>query len=159
MGPLAFIGDDAAIWGSTEHPKSYCPDLVTLRSRRREDSFSNWVTEKVVLKLFSYGCARLKKASRVYGVVGYKDSKVLRVTFWITTVLASLLPIASIAVLYCVQSILARLTVIAIFNLLVSLCLTAFTTAKRTDIFSVTAAYVQGPVKNHLNLYTLYLTI
>jgi len=142
MGPLALIGDDAAIWGSVLNPKSYCPDLVALRGRHNEDSFSKWVTEKVLLKLFLCGCAHWKKISRRYGAVGYHDSTLLRVTFWITSILASLLPIASIAILYFVKSMAARLGIIAAFNLILSLCLTAFTTAKRTDVFAVAAAYV-----------------
>ena len=73
---------------------------------------------------------------------GFKDSTLLQVTFWITTVIASLLPIASISVLCCVHSMLARLAIIAIFNVVVSLCLIAFTTAKRLDVFAIAAAYV-----------------
>jgi hypothetical protein len=37
---------------------------------------------------------------------------------------------------------LARLAIIATFNVVVSLCLMAFTTAKRLDVFAVAAAYV-----------------
>ena len=142
MGPLALIGDDASVWGSALNPKSHCPDLVALRGRHSEDSFSKWVTEKVILKLFFCGCARWKKISRRYGAVGYHDSALLRVTFWIISILASLLPIASITVLYLVHSMAARLGIIAAFNLILSLCLTEFTTAKTTDVFAVAAAYV-----------------
>lgn len=141
MGPLALIGDDAAIWGSVLNPTSYCPDLVALRGRHNEDSFSKWVTEKMLLKLFLCGCAHWKKVSRRYGAVGYHDSTLLQVTFWITSILASLLPIASITILCFVKSMAARLGVIAAFNLILSLCLTAFTTAKRTDVFAVAAAF------------------
>lgn len=142
MGPLALIGDDASVWGSALNPKSHCPDLVALRGRHSEDSFSKWVTEKVILKLFLCGCARWKKISRRYGAVGYHDSALLRVTFWITSMLASLLPIASITVLYLAHSMAARLGIIAAFSLMLSLCLIAFTTAKTIDVFAVAAAYV-----------------
>lgn len=142
MGPLALAGDDAPIWGSTKEPKSFCPDLITLRPRHNEDTFSRWITERAIIKLFKCGCHRLMKVSRIHGVPGFKDSTLLQVTFWITTVIASLLPIASISVLYYVHSMLARLAIIATFNVVVSLCLMAFTTAKRLDVFAVAAAYV-----------------
>jgi len=137
MGPLALAGDDASIWGSTKEPKSFCPDLITLRPRHNEDIFSKWVTERAIMKLFKCGCHRLKKVSRIHGVSGFKDSTLLQVTFWITTAIAS-----SISVLYYVHSMLARLAIIATFNVAVSLCLMAFTTAKRLDVFAVAAAYV-----------------
>ncbi|OMP83492.1 hypothetical protein BK809_0004873 [Diplodia seriata] len=35
----------------------------------------------------------------------------------------------------------ARLGMIAVFNLLLSICLTAFTTARRIDVFAVAAAF------------------
>lgn len=140
MGPLALIGDDATTWGSTAHPKTYNPDLITLRERHNEDAFSKLVTEKVIKLLFRCGCARWKKSSSVYGAVGFKDRIFLRIAFWITTVVASLLPIASITVLYCVHSAAARLGVIAAFNVVVSICVAAFTTAKATDVFAVAAA-------------------
>lgn len=141
MGPLALAGDDAPIWGSTKEPNSFCPDLITLRPRHNEDTFSRWVTERAIIKLFKCGCHRLMKVSRIHGVPGFKDSTLLQVTFWITTVIASLLPIASISVLYYVHSMLARLAIIATFNVVVSLCLMAFTTAKRLDVFAVAAAF------------------
>ncbi|OCL04673.1 hypothetical protein AOQ84DRAFT_399986 [Glonium stellatum] len=141
MGPLELAGDDAPIWGSTKEPKSFCYDLIALRPRHNEDIFSKWVTERAIIKLFKCGCHRLKKVSRIHGVPGFKDATLLQATFWITTVIASLLPIASISVLYCVHSMLARFAIIAAFNVVVSICLVAFTTAKRLDVFAVTAAF------------------
>lgn len=140
MGPLALIGDDATIWGSTLAPDSHSPDLVALKPRQKEDAFSKWVTENAIISLFRCGCARFKKPSKVHGVVGYEDSNIFKITFWITSVLASLIPIASIVVLYCVHSVEARLGIIAAFNLLLSACLVGFTNARRTDVFAVTAA-------------------
>lgn len=142
MGPLALIGDDAMTWGSTSYPNSHCPDLVTIRPRNVEDTFSKWITEKIVPVFFRFGFGRLNRVPTVHGDIGYNDSSLLRITFWITTVIASLLPIASISILYCVHSILARLAIIAAFNVVVSICLTAFTAAKRMDVFAVAAAYV-----------------
>jgi len=75
-------------------------------------------------------------------VVGIDDSSIYRVTSWLTSIIASLIPIASIVVLYSVGSMKARLGIIAAFNLLISTCLSTFTNAKRSEVFAVTAAYV-----------------
>ncbi|KAH3942736.1 hypothetical protein HBH64_150530 [Parastagonospora nodorum] len=141
MGPLALTGDDAGVWGSVEHRKSHRPDLVTLCPRTKMDPFSKWAADSTILNLFKCGCARFMKPSQVHGVVGYEDSTIYRVTYWITSVLASLLPILSIAVLYCVHSMPMRLVVIAVFNVLVTLCLVGFADARRAEVFAVTAAF------------------
>jgi hypothetical protein len=140
LGPLALTGDDAGVWGSVEYRKSHQPDLVTLCPRTKMDPFSKWAADSTILNLFNCGCARFIKPSRVHGVVGYEDSTIYRVTYWITSVMASLLPIASIAVLYCVHSMPMRLVVIAVFNVLVTLCLVGFADARRAEVFAVTAA-------------------
>jgi hypothetical protein len=146
MGPLALSGEDATIWGSVLDRKSHKPDLVALRPRAKKDAFSEWAAENTIFNLFKCGCARFMKPSRVHGTVGYEDTTIYRITYWITSILASLIPIASIVVLYCVNSMPARLGVIAVFNVLVSVCLMAFANAKRAEVFAVTAAYVLSAV-------------
>ena len=136
-------------WGSTIYPNSHCPDLVTIRPRNVEDTFSKWITEKIVPVFFRFGFGQPNRVPTVHGDIGYSDDSLLRITFWITTVLASLLPIASIWILYCVHSTLARLAIIAAFNVVVSICLTACTAAKRTDVFAVAAAYVSPPRRRY----------
>jgi len=140
MGDLALNGPDAEIWGSACNHKSYKPDLVTLCPRAKKDAFSAWAAESTITNLFRCGCARHMKPSRVHGVVGYEDSTIYRITYWITSILASLIPIASIAVLYRVQSMTARLGIIAGFNVLVSICLMGLANAKRAEMFAITAA-------------------
>lgn len=140
MGSLALVGDDAMTWGSMRDPKGYAVDLVALRPRRDEDPFTKWFAESTVNSLFRLGCDRFKRPSRVHGVVGLEDSTVFRVSSWITSIIASLIPIASIIVLYSVGSMKARLGIIAGFNLLISTCLSVFTSAKRSEVFAVTAA-------------------
>ncbi|KAF2186251.1 hypothetical protein K469DRAFT_706921 [Zopfia rhizophila CBS 207.26] len=141
MGSLALIGDDATTWGSITNPNGFSPDLIALRPRQNEDAFSKWVAENAVVNLFRCGCARFKKASRVHGAVGFEDSTIFRITSWITSIAASLIPIGSIVVLYYVNSMLARLGIIAAFNLLISACLSTCTNAKRAEVFGVTAAF------------------
>jgi hypothetical protein len=146
MGPLALCGEDATIWGSVLDRKSHKPDLVALRPRAKKDAFSEWAAENTIFNLFKCGCVRFMKPSRVHGTVGYEDTTIYRITYWITSILASLIPIASIVVLYFVDSMPARLGIIAMFNVLVSVCLMAFANAKRAEVFAVTAAYVLSAV-------------
>ncbi|KAJ4377234.1 hypothetical protein N0V83_000057 [Neocucurbitaria cava] len=137
---LALTGADARVWGSMAKPKSHAPDLITLRPRAKKDPFSVWAAENTIFNLLKCGCARFMKPSRVHGVVGYEDGTIYRITYGITNVLASLIPIVSIVVLYRVHSMPAKLGIIAAFNVLVSICLMAFANAKRAEVFAVTAA-------------------
>jgi hypothetical protein len=140
MGPLALTGEDATIWGSVHNRKSYAPDLVALRPRAKKDAFSVWAAENTIFNLLRCGCTRFIKPSRVHGMVGYEDSTIYRITYWITSLLASLIPIASIVVLYYVHSMPARFAIIAAFNVLVSVCLMGLANAKRVEVFAITAA-------------------
>ncbi|KAJ4361046.1 uncharacterized protein N0V89_001615 [Didymosphaeria variabile] len=139
---LCLLGPDATIWGSLSEPHAHSPDLASLRPRKKEDPFSNWVVDNAITKLVRCGCACFLKSSRadMRGIIGYEDEKVMQITYWMTSVIASLLPIGSIVILYKVQSMAARLGIIAAFNVLVSLCLSVFTNAKRAEVFAVTAA-------------------
>ncbi|KAB2573515.1 hypothetical protein DBV05_g7841 [Lasiodiplodia theobromae] len=140
--PYPLTGDDSDTWGTFPNSKPHADDLVALKPRRDEDGFSNWITNKGITKFFELGGARFGKPSAKHGGrVSFQDKALLRITYSITSILASLLPIASIAVLYVVHSMTIRLVLIAVFNVLVTLCLTAFTTAKRPEIFAVAAAF------------------
>lgn len=127
-------GKDGYVWGSVSERKAYSPDLITLCPRQKEDIFSNWVVENALC------CLGFKKPSRRHGVIGYEDSAVFRITHGITTILASLIPIASITVLYCIHSMPERLGAMCAFSVLLSLCLIIFTNATRTEVFAITAA-------------------
>lgn len=137
---LPFLGPDSGVWGTISNPKNHSPDLITLCPRRKEDPFSGWVVEKAIVNLFRCGCYRFMKPSKVHGVIGYEDTKILRITHWITSIVASLIPILSIVILYIVHSMSARLGIIASFSVLASVCLNTLTSAKRSDIFAITAA-------------------
>lgn len=140
MGPFALDGVDAEVWGTIKKPKGYESDIIALLPRPKEDMFSNLIMGKGMEKWFKWRLDRFRKPS-VNGLIEYEESTLLRLTSLVSTALASLLPIASIVVLYSVHSMKARLGIIAAFNVLISLCLAIFTTAKRTDIFAVVAAF------------------
>lgn len=139
-GSFPFLGEDAQTWGSTLDRKSHSLDLVGLCPRSKDDPFSEWVAKNAIRWLFGCYGDRLKKPSRIHGVVVCNDLTVFRITYWITSILASLVPITSIVALYNIGSMPRRLLVIGVFNVVLSVCLIAFTSAKRVEIFAVTAA-------------------
>lgn len=141
MGPFGLKGLDSEVWGNIHEPTEYAPDIISLLPRKREDMFSNLITEYGIRKWFDWGLAKSRKPCEVSGLIGYEEGTLLRLTYLTTTALASLLPIVSIVALYSVHSMKARLGIIAAFNVLISFCLAFFTSAKRTDIFAVTAAF------------------
>ncbi|KAI9662602.1 MAG: hypothetical protein M1821_008769 [Bathelium mastoideum] len=141
MGPFALAGPDCEIWGSVHEPKGHEPDIVTLLPRKATDMFTKLLNNKGTPKLFQYGAGRFLKPSPVHGLVGFEESTLSRVTYLTTTGLASLIPVASIVVLYFISSMKLRLGFIAIFTVLLSMCLAFFTSAKRAEIFALTAAF------------------
>lgn len=153
MGPLALLGEDAVVWGSMSNRNSYKSDLVALKPRVKKDTFSVWAAENGIR------FARFMKPSPVHGVVGYEDTTIFRITYWITSIIASLILIASIIVVYLVHSTPARLGTIAGFNVLVSICLMGFTNAKRSEVFAITAAYVLDPRSENSALTSLVLLL
>lgn len=138
---FALTGFDSEVWGLDSRPEDCAKDLVALCPRHDEDNFSKWMTRKGISTFFGLGGARFRKKSPIHGFVSYEESDLLRITYNITTILASALPIAAIAVLAYVQSMKAKLGIIAVFNIILSLCLTVMTTAKRTEVFAVAAAF------------------
>jgi hypothetical protein len=129
-GKIALEGEDAFSWDKS--------DIITLKEREKDDAFSKWVAEQTLFILKFFG--RWMKKSNVHGEVVIYDSSILRATFWIMSIFVSLLPIASILVLVHLKTLKAKLGTIAAFNVLISVCLTYFANAKRTDVFTVTAA-------------------
>jgi hypothetical protein len=139
MEPDYLTGGDSGTWGSRKDPSNHPPDLIGMHPRKTEDDFSRFISENAI-HLFKCGLGRLTKGDRNLGRKVYYDSKVLKVTSWITCILASLLPIASILVLVSLESLKTKLWVIAAFNILTSVCLRTLTEAKRSEVFAVTAA-------------------
>ncbi|KAJ4350371.1 uncharacterized protein N0V89_008992 [Didymosphaeria variabile] len=137
-------GSDKATWGLPEQPDLRAADLVTLKPRRKEDRFSNFVSEHAIryvqwpLKLFQ----SKKKREEHHGMVTYKDRTIHRATYIIIGTLAGLAPILSIIVLTKLHTMKARLWTTAVFNVGIAFSLQLFTEAKRMDIFAVTAALV-----------------
>jgi uncharacterized Tic20 family protein len=141
----AFVGLDRSYWGDTIDPDSYSRELVVLRPRRERDIFSRIMGPKAIQWLVKCGADKWKKPDVSYGNLTIDESTVFRFTFMVTSLIASLLPVVSIMLLVRMETLNARLGLIAAFNGILSMCLTIFTEAKRTDVFAVTAAYDQPP--------------
>ncbi|KAF1917581.1 hypothetical protein BDU57DRAFT_493695 [Ampelomyces quisqualis] len=138
MGPNEMKGLDADSWGDCD-AGTYLQDLVGIHPSRKEDLFSRIVAEKGIY-LFRFGLGHFTKGNKHFGKRVYYDSTVLKMTFCLTSTIAAMLPVASILILYHLHSVKAQLWTIAGFNVLISICPTFITDAKRTDVFPVNAA-------------------
>ncbi|KAF2683005.1 hypothetical protein K458DRAFT_443670 [Lentithecium fluviatile CBS 122367] len=138
---------DLQNWLSNDQGGSNCLRGVDSRSWGTANNRDCTSGDLNAVKLFKYDIAqwfkcqcfgRQKKDGKPFI---YYDTTMLKITFWMTSIVASLIPIASIAILLTLEWIRARVGTIAGFNILISVCLTLFTDAKRTDCFAVTAAF------------------
>lgn len=139
-----FCGVDRKMWGSAqdeESRKAYSRELVVLRPRKDIDTMSRTLGTKAIDWIMRSGGKRWKKVDVRFGTRAIHDETIFRFTFWLTSRIASLLPVVSIILLVKMESLNGRLGLIAVFNVLISMCLTFCTEARRTDVFAVTAAY------------------
>ncbi|KAI4666410.1 uncharacterized protein J4E79_002448 [Alternaria viburni] len=133
-------GLDGTIWGSFKRPKDYSRELVVLRGRKDMDTFSRKIGARAIDWITNLGGRRWKKVDVRFGTIAVHEATVFQFTFWVTSAIASILPVVSIIILVNTNSLNGRLAIIAAFNVLTSVCLTVFTDARRTDVFAVTAA-------------------
>ena len=135
--PAAESGECSAEDAASLGPIAPAPDLIVLKKRTYEDPFSKYLAEKAIYALRLH---RFMNPSMVHGLVAFTDKSVLRITSWITTIMAPILCILVTIVLYNIPSMRTRLALIATFNVLGAICLATFTSAKRVEIFAVLAA-------------------
>ncbi|USP78997.1 hypothetical protein yc1106_06271 [Curvularia clavata] len=140
MGPNWLTGVDQWAWGSYACPENRAPDLIAIHPRLKADGLSGFIAEKAV-HLFRFGLGRFTRGDPNLGPKVYHDSTVLNLTSWFTCFLTSILPVCSILLMLNLQSTYTKLGVIAVFNLLVSVCLKLLTDAKRSEAFAITAAF------------------
>jgi hypothetical protein len=98
--------------------------VIALKERQKLDTFPKWIAERATFLIKCLG--RCRKPSKVHAQVVIYDSSNLNATFWISSVIASMTPIASIAVVTHVESQTVKLGVIAAFNALKTLYLNVF---------------------------------
>lgn len=136
-------GDDRQVWGSTKPSyRPHAPDLVSTVKYEEQDPFTRWCAEKVLGLFWSQNGAKFLNPDPVRGDVFVKGSKIERFTYYLTTSLAPLLLVVSIIALYLVKSMAVRLTLVAVFTVVLSLAVAVFTSTPRSQIFAITAASV-----------------
>ena len=156
MGNVYLHGKDNTTWSKEE----WQYDLVSLKTRPADDIFYLWVYDTVTHwyhKIMgrhtrvSDQCnnnrekslnANQKSCSQEHlaGTVVYGEAIVLGSTRAMATLLACVLPVASIALLYIIQNMAKRLGIIAALTFLFSLSLVMMTNTGVADIFAATAA-------------------
>jgi hypothetical protein len=137
MGNLALIGADRDTWGGIDKPIDPNSDLLTPKLRQESDAFSRWLAEKFVTWVYHIFWYRVKKPQDLEaGITSYRDNITQRYASYITTTVASLLPILAIIILHCVDPMNTRLGLIALFTIAFTISLTIFTNAKRGEIFT-----------------------
>ena len=133
---LTLMGRDGSMWGSTLDPTGHALDMINLRRRQslNEDAFTRWTTG-TLLPWFDKRWPRLRKNDPRYGGPGYVAGPFLNFSFYVSTVIASTLPIAAISVLFYVNPMQGRLITIGVLNILYALCFNIFTNPRRSDVF------------------------
>ncbi|KAH8803659.1 hypothetical protein F5884DRAFT_681882 [Xylogone sp. PMI_703] len=139
MGNVYLLGQDYKIWSDPD-----LPDLVSLRSRTADDTFTEWILNTAI-RWFHRSVGRFlrkpKDKEYLRNTVVYSDTGIVRFTKIITMAVASLLPIISIVILYVVRNMTARLGIVASFTAFFSVCMGVATKASMEDIFAATAAF------------------
>lgn len=138
MGNLPITSDDKHSW-----EQEYEYDLVALDPQSPSDPFSLWTREKLIPHYHWYFGRKLKKSvpwAPDSGVAEYAESGIQLAVNVISTVVSCLCPVLSIVVLYYVQSMNARLGIVAAFTAIFSSSLALLTGAKRVEIFAATSA-------------------
>ncbi|MCJ1398042.1 hypothetical protein MMC11_001239 [Xylographa trunciseda] len=139
MGCVYLLGQDSDIWEKPERT-----DLVALNRCKSEGVFSLWVTETVIHQYHQLvGKYFRKPESAVYSAntVHYSQEGLSRIVSLVAMSFSSLLPIAAVTALYCVNSMSARLGMMAGFTVLFTLCFGILTNARSTDVFTATTAF------------------
>ena len=138
MGGYPLVDMDQHVWDDDNEA-----DIVALRDHRDTDIFSHWFHE-TVLPTFNYLCGRKLKRGVHWdpesGLSSYSDHAVTIGLDLFGTVISSLLPVGSIAVLYTVTAMSYRLGITAGFTAIFALALALATKSRRVEIFAATTA-------------------
>jgi hypothetical protein len=137
MGNFPLRGPDQNTWTSENSH-----DLLAIQRRSSRDPFSHWITCSFIPYLHKKFLRRFKKPlpeDPESEICLYEDGKVAIVMNVLSTVVASMLPIASIIILYFVVNTLDRLAIAVAFTGLFALCLVLTTRARRVEIFAATS--------------------
>ena len=136
-GIIGLTEEDACIYGDRGDPIN--PDLCTLKDCPIVDSFSEMVIFKLIRPFFRYIGRHIIKPNKRYQMDGFEADDIFSMTLTITCIIAPLIQAASIAILYAVKPMSARLAIIAAAGLIFSLCSRWCGGSNRSEIFTHTA--------------------
>jgi hypothetical protein len=139
MGSFPLLGADADSWNEENER-----DLVSLSSRRPPDAFSRWLSDSVLPTLHRVAGSRFKQPLPEHlgsGIFEYSDKAIRQFTRFASTVIASTIPLLSVAILYTVKSNVLRLGIITVFSSVFSIALSLMTNARGIEVFAATSAY------------------
>ncbi|OJD31549.1 uncharacterized protein BKCO1_4700073 [Diplodia corticola] len=141
-------GKDRTVWGCLVKNSQCQPseDLITLLPRPESDHLTKFVINKVVANLQNRRkqWRWLRKMEGANGIAMLDDKTIYRWTFMLTSGLASMLPVVSMVALQQVEATSVRglsLGLIALFNFVLAVLLTWFTSVRRVEVFAVSAAF------------------
>ncbi|KAI4103509.1 MAG: hypothetical protein LQ339_004234 [Xanthoria mediterranea] len=139
MGNVYLLGQDSDIWANPEES-----DLIALQARHSDSPVSRWMSDTLVHWYHQAIGRKLRKPKAsdwTANTVIYSENGVTRLASVLGVFLSSLLPIASIVVLYYIGSDTIRLVVIALFTACFSISMCLVTSARVVDVFTATAAF------------------
>jgi hypothetical protein len=140
MGGSALIGKDKDSWGDASEPINPHHDLLSVVCNKETDKFSAWFSQNILRSIYHLIWLRVKSHKDLEsGVLFYQNDTLQKFTSYFAIIVASLLPILAIAVLYSVESMKARLGLVALFIVIFASCLSIFTYAARSEIFIATS--------------------
>ncbi|KAH3910054.1 hypothetical protein HBI56_128100 [Parastagonospora nodorum] len=133
------FGFDMDTWDTILEEDSHSKELVVMRGREAPDTFSYLASSISAPLVGKSGCGSWAKPDPGYGLITVRDATILNLRFWITSFITSVMPVLSLVMLSKLEGLNARLGVIAVSSVMLSVCLLLCTEAKRTDVFATTA--------------------
>ncbi|KAI1111685.1 hypothetical protein F5Y14DRAFT_303983 [Nemania sp. NC0429] len=113
-------------------------DLLVFHAPEQRDRLTMFIQDNFGYLFKDKTISRLNRSANVDYASGRKIASFIA---WLSTALAAILLIGAIIILYNVESDNLKLALIAIFTILFAACVGLLTNAKRSEIFSSTAAY------------------
>ncbi|OAQ60275.2 hypothetical protein VFPPC_10699 [Pochonia chlamydosporia 170] len=139
-GKSFLMGEEAKVWQGTD-----MGEFITLFPRRLEDdAFTSFLGGRL-LDIYHNIWGHRQTKSHTSHALGsearqYSDERISRISNIIGAIISSTLPTLAILVLYFVNRMIIRIGLVIVFTAVFSTAIALFTTAKKVEIFSATAA-------------------
>ncbi|KAK8122226.1 hypothetical protein PG984_010896 [Apiospora sp. TS-2023a] len=145
LGSVYLRGRDQGVWARGE-------DLMCLQRSPHGHRFSGFIARHTLRNRGTQNSTTPPASSSppsgsysanadANGIYSYDDSHIVAIANLIGTIVASVLPVLSIAILYTVRSMAARLGFVALFSALFSTCLWYMNDGNLQGVFGATSAF------------------